>query len=157
MLGTAFALVILRQYASTAPEAGVTIEMMRNMLWHLLKIYLLLVCGLALGAWAASAEPVKPETPELPVLLTTVGGTQVILRDMQAAEHRLVLELHHPDVTDMPPRSELRLAFDTQVAEVSKPKGPMPLRLDAAVASPANIAVSGSRPVRLAANPGPTP
>jgi len=101
---------------------------------HLLKIYLLLVCGLALGVWAASAEPVEPAMPELPVLLTTVGGTQVILRDMQAVEHRLVLELRHPDVTALPSRSELRLAFDTQVVEVSKPKGPMPLRLDAAVA-----------------------
>lgn len=96
----------------------------------ILFVYVLLMC-----AFGVSAEPAKPSapTPGLPMLLTTVGQTQVILHDMQPAAHRLVLEIRHPEVTSMPSKSALHLTFDTQVEEVSKPSTPMPLLIETAV------------------------
>ena len=145
MFGTALALALLQQDVSSAPAnlAGVTIEVKESAV-RLLTTYMLLVCGLVMGALAASAEPAEPSAPELPALLTTIGQTQVILRDMQAAEHRIVLEIRHPDVTAMPSRSELRLAFDSPVTEVRKSGANMPLRLDAAIAGQ-QIALSLAR------------
>jgi hypothetical protein len=67
------------------------------------------------------------------MVLTTVGQTQVILHDLQPASRRLVLELRSPDVTLMPSRSTLHLAFDTQITEVSKSSAPRSMRLETAV------------------------
>ncbi len=95
-------------------------------------VFVLFTCAIGAGAQPPSAQIAS--TAPLPMLLTTVGQTQVILHDMQPANHRLVLEIRSPDVTSMPSRSELRLAFDTRVAEVTEPRAPMPLRLETAVA-----------------------
>jgi len=93
------------------------------------------VCILSLCAFGVSADPNQPIASKLalPMLLTTLGQTQIILHDMQPTDHRLVLEIRSPDVTSMPSRSALHLAFDTQITEVSKPNAPMPLRLETAV------------------------
>jgi hypothetical protein len=64
----------------------------------------------------------------------TVGQTQVMLHDVQPADRRLVLEIRSLDVTFMPARSTLRLAFNTQITHVTEPSAPMPLRLETAVA-----------------------
>jgi hypothetical protein len=74
-----------------------------------------------------------PSAPALPMLLTTLGQTQVILHDMQADGQRLVLEIRNPDVTSMPSRSALHLAFDTRIADVTQPGERMPLRLETAI------------------------
>ncbi len=93
------------------------------------------VCMLSMGALSLRAEPRSPLPPAaaLPMLLTTVGQTQVILHDMQPTSHRLVLELRSPDVTSMPSRSALHLSFDARVADVTAPSAPMPWRLETAV------------------------
>ncbi|ETW95026.1 hypothetical protein [Candidatus Entotheonella palauensis] len=92
------------------------------------------VCVLSACAFGAGAEPSsKPSTPTLPMLLTTVGQTQVILHDMRDADQRLVLELRSPDVTSMPSRGALHLTFDARISNISEPSTPMPLRLETAV------------------------
>ncbi|ETW95948.1 MAG: hypothetical protein ETSY1_28565 [Candidatus Entotheonella factor] len=85
-------------------------------------------------AFGAHAEPGGQPTPStLPSLLTTIGQTQVILHDIRTADHRLVLELRSPDVTSMPSRSALHLAFDTRIKAISEPSPLMPLRLETAI------------------------
>jgi len=101
-----------------------------------LKTLILWVGVVLMFVSGVSAKPARSDDAiaELPMLLATVGQTQVILHDMQPATHRLVIEIRHPDVTSMPSRSTLHLVFDTQVTEVSEPRAPLPLRLETAVA-----------------------
>ena len=94
------------------------------------------MCILSICTFGVSAEPDQPmaSAPALPMLLTTLGQTQVILHDMQADSQRLVLEIRNPDVTSMSSRSALHLAFDTQIADVIESGQQMPLQLETAVA-----------------------
>ncbi len=92
-------------------------------------LYLLVICVIG-----ASAEPNKPVTSALPMQLTTAGSTQVILHDMDPTDHRITLEIRSPDITSMPAKSAVRLAFDTQITHVTQPHAPMPLALETAVA-----------------------
>ena len=94
------------------------------------------MCMLSMYALGVRAEPHQPihPAPTLPMLLATVGQTQVILHDLQPEGHRLVLELRNPDVTAMPSRSALHVSFDARITDITKPSAPMPLRLETAVA-----------------------
>lgn len=97
-----------------------------------LKIYIVCLYLLITCAIGASAEPNKP--PALPMPLTTNGPAQVILHDVQSADHRLVLEIRSPELTSMPARSAISLSFDTQITHVTEPQVSAPLTLEKAVA-----------------------
>jgi hypothetical protein len=97
-------------------------------------VFVGMLSAYAFGVRAAPNQPPSPPAPVLPMLLTTVGQTQVILHDMQPSDHRLIFEIRSPDVTSMPSRSTLHLSFDARIDHVTEPSAPMPLRLETAVA-----------------------
>jgi hypothetical protein len=93
--------------------------------------FVLSACVIDVGA--------KPNQPVasasvLPMLLTTMGHTQIVLHDIQPDNH-MTLEICSSDVTAMPSRSTLRMSFDASITHLNEFRAPVPLQIETAVGS----------------------